>query len=141
MSPRKPPRVVFTNGCFDILHVGHARYLKDARALGEVLVVGINSDSSVKQLKGPTRPIQDENDRAELLSCLGSVDFVVVFGEQTPQKLIEAVNPDILVKGGDWAVESIVGASFVLSKGGEVKALPFHPGRSTTKLLEKMGGD
>lgn len=138
MSPRRPPRVVFTNGCFDILHIGHARYLRDAKALGDILVVGLNSDDSVKRLKGPERPIQDESDRGELLSHLSSVDFVTTFNEDTPLDLIEAVVPDILVKGGDWPVSSIVGSSFVLAKGGEVKSLPFHPGHSTTKLLEKM---
>jgi D-beta-D-heptose 7-phosphate kinase/D-beta-D-heptose 1-phosphate adenosyltransferase len=141
MSPRKPPRVVFTNGVFDILHVGHARYLRDARALGELLVVGVNSDASVKTLgKGDDRPIQHQEDRAELLASLGSVDFVVIFDDSTPAALIEAVAPDVLVKGGDWKPEQIVGSKFVLARGGEVKSLPFHPGHSTTKLLEKMEG-
>ena len=134
----RPPRIVFTNGCFDILHVGHARYLQEARALGDILVVGINSDASVRLLKGPSRPIQDEGDRSELLASLSAVDYVVVFSEQTPEKLIEAIAPDILVKGGDWAIESIVGANFVMSRGGQVRALQFHPGRSTTKLLERI---
>jgi rfaE bifunctional protein nucleotidyltransferase chain/domain len=134
----QPLRVVFTNGCFDILHVGHARYLNEARALGDLLVVGMNSDASVRQLKGPTRPIQDEGDRSELLASLGAVDYVVIFNDHTPEKLIEALQPNILVKGGDWAIESIVGANFVLSHGGQVKALQFHPGRSTTKLLERI---
>jgi len=138
MSPRRPPKIVFTNGCFDILHVGHARYLRDARALGDILVVGLNSDASVSRIKGPERPIQHESDRGELLSSLAAVDFVVLFNEDTPLELIEAVQPDVLVKGGDWPVNSIVGASYVLAKGGEVKALPFHPGHSTTKLLERM---
>ncbi len=139
MSPRKPPRVVFTNGCFDILHVGHARYLKDARALGDVLVVGVNSDASVKRLgKGDDRPIQNEKDRVELISALGSVEFAVIFDEETPQELIEAVQPDVLVKGGDWKPEQIVGSKFVLARGGEVKSLPFHPGHSTTSLLERI---
>jgi D-beta-D-heptose 7-phosphate kinase/D-beta-D-heptose 1-phosphate adenosyltransferase len=138
MSPRRPPKIVFTNGCFDILHVGHARYLRDARALGDILVVGLNSDASVQRLKGPERPIQHESDRGELLSSLGAVDFVVLFDEDTPLELIEEVGPDVLVKGGDWPVDSIVGASYVKAKGGDVKALPFHPGHSTTKLLERM---
>lgn len=138
MSPRRPPRVVFTNGCFDILHVGHARYLRDARMLGDVLVVGLNSDASVKRLKGETRPIQVESDRAELLASLAVVDFVVVFEDDTPLTLIEQVAPDILVKGGDWAPEKIVGSSFVLARGGEVKSLPFHPGRSTTEILKRI---
>lgn len=138
MSPRRPPRIVFTNGCFDILHVGHARYLRDARALGDLLVVGINSDASVKRLKGPERPIQTEMDRAELLASLGVVDAVVLFTEDTPRELIEKVAPDILVKGGDWPVDKIEGSKFVLARGGEVKSLPFHPGHSTTSLLERI---
>lgn len=138
LSPRRPPRVVFTNGCFDILHVGHVRYLRDARALGDILVVGLNSDASVKRLKGAERPVQVESDRAELLSSLAAVDYVVLFEDDTPLSLIEAVAPDILVKGGDWAPEKIVGAKFVLARGGEVKSLPFHPGRSTTSILERI---
>lgn len=138
MSPRKPPRVVFTNGCFDILHVGHTRYLRDAKALGDVLVVGVNSDASVRGLKGPERPIQNEEDRAELLASLASVDYVVIFSEPTPSALIEQVAPDVLVKGGDWPVEKIEGSKFVLARGGEVKSLPFHPGRSTTTLIERI---
>lgn len=138
MSPRRPPRVVFTNGCFDILHVGHARYLREARALGDLLIVGVNSDSSVRGLKGPERPIQNENDRAELLASLGSVDFAVIFAESTPNKLIEAVAPDVLVKGGDWPVDKIEGSKFVLARGGEVRSLPFHPGHSTTALIERI---
>lgn len=138
MSPRRPPRVVFTNGCFDILHVGHARYLRDARALGDLLVVGVNTDASVKRLKGPERPIQTESDRAELLTHLGAVDYAVLFDEDTPLELIEAVEPDVLVKGGDWAPEQIVGSKFVLARGGDVKSLPFHPGHSTTSLIERI---
>jgi D-beta-D-heptose 7-phosphate kinase/D-beta-D-heptose 1-phosphate adenosyltransferase len=138
MSPRRLPKVVFTNGCFDILHVGHARYLKDARALGDLLVVGLNSDESVRGLKGPQRPIQTQADRGELLASLAAVDFVVVFGEATPNQLIEQVAPDVLVKGGDWPVEKIEGHKFVLARGGEVKSLPFHPGHSTTSLIERI---
>jgi len=141
MSPRKPPRIVFTNGVFDILHVGHSRYLRDARALGDVLVVAVNSDASVKTLgKGDDRPIQTEDDRAELLSHLAAVDFVILFDENTPEKLVEQVAPDVLVKGGDWKPEQIAGSKFVLARGGEVKALPFHPGHSTTNLLARMDG-
>ena len=139
-SPRLPPKVVFTNGCFDILHVGHTRYLKDARALGDLLVVGVNTDASVKRLKGEQRPIQCEEDRAEILAALAAVDYVVLFGEDTPRDLIEKVSPDVLVKGGDWPVEKIEGSKFVLAKGGEVKSLPFHPGRSTTTLIQKIEG-
>ena len=141
MSPRKPPRVVFTNGVFDILHVGHARYLKAARGLGDILVVGLNSDSSVRTLgKGSDRPIQHQDDRAELLAHLAAVDFVVIFDASTPEALIEKIVPDVLVKGGDWKPEQILGSKFVLARGGEVHSLPFHPGHSTTKLLAKMQG-
>lgn len=138
LSPRRLPKVVFTNGCFDILHVGHARYLKEARALGDLLVVGMNTDASVKRLKGPERPIQSESDRSELLASLTAVDFVILFDEDTPTRLIEKVAPDILVKGGDWPVEKIEGHKFVLARGGEVKSLAFHPGHSTTSLIERI---
>jgi D-glycero-beta-D-manno-heptose 1-phosphate adenylyltransferase len=139
MSSRRPPRVVFTNGCFDILHVGHSRYLKDARALGDILVVGVNSDASVKRLgKGDDRPIQNEKDRVELIAALAAVDFAVVFDEDTPLELIEAVAPDVLCKGGDWKPEQIVGSKFVLARGGDVQSLPFHPGHSTTSLLARI---
>ncbi len=131
-------RVVFTNGCFDILHVGHVRYLQDAKAEGDVLVVGLNSDSSVRGLKGPDRPVQSQNDRAEILAALASVDFVVIFDEPTPEKLIHEVRPDVLVKGGDYRIETIVGASFVQSYGGAVKALRFVPGSSTSSIIERI---
>lgn len=130
-------KVVFTNGCFDLLHVGHVRYLQEARRLGDILVVGVNSDASVKRLKGPTRPVQIENDRAEILAALGAVDFTVIFTEDTPENLIHKVRPDILVKGGDWKIDSIVGAPFVMSYGGKVMSLQFVDGKSTTKLIEK----
>lgn len=130
-------KIVFTNGCFDLLHVGHVRYLQEAKKLGDVLVVGVNSDASVKRLKGPTRPVQIEADRAEILAALGAVDFTVIFTEDTPAQLIEAVRPDILVKGGDWKVEQIVGSDFVLSHGGKVMSLQFVDGKSTTKLIER----
>jgi rfaE bifunctional protein nucleotidyltransferase chain/domain len=130
-------KIVFTNGCFDLLHVGHVRYLQEARSLGDALVVGINSDASVKRLKGPTRPIQIENDRAEILAALGCVDFTVIFTEDTPENLIQKVRPDILVKGGDWKISDIVGAPFVQSYGGQVMSLQFINGKSTTKLIEK----
>lgn len=134
---RKNRKIVFTNGCFDILHVGHIRYLKEAKSLGDILVVGVNTDNSVKKLKGPARPIQNENDRAEILSSLESVDFVVLFSEETPEKLIHSVRPDILVKGGDWKIQDIVGSDFVLSYGGEVRSLQFVNGKSTTSIIEK----
>jgi D-beta-D-heptose 7-phosphate kinase/D-beta-D-heptose 1-phosphate adenosyltransferase len=130
-------KIVFTNGCFDLLHVGHVRYLQEARALGDVLVIGVNSDASVKRLKGPTRPVQVENDRAEILAALGCVGFSVIFTEDTPENLIKKVKPDILVKGGDWKIDQIVGGPFVASYGGQVMSLQFIDGKSTTKLIEK----
>ncbi|PIT99359.1 MAG: D-glycero-beta-D-manno-heptose 1-phosphate adenylyltransferase [Bdellovibrionales bacterium CG10_big_fil_rev_8_21_14_0_10_45_34] len=136
-EPDRLAKVVFTNGCFDLLHVGHVRYLKQARSLGDILVVGVNTDSSVKRLKGPSRPIQNENDRAEILSSLECVDLVCLFTEETPIELIKKVRPDILVKGGDWAPEKIVGYDFVHSYGGIVKSLSFIDGRSTTRIIEK----
>lgn len=133
-------KLVFTNGCFDLLHFGHVTYLQEARALGGALIVAINSDRSVRALKGPTRPIQSENDRAAILAALGCVDFVTVFDEPTPLELIKTIMPNILVKGGDWKPESIVGSDVVLKSGGEVKSLPFHAGRSTTQIVEKIFG-
>lgn len=130
-------KIVFTNGCFDLLHVGHVRYLQEAKRLGDVLVVGVNSDASVKRLKGPSRPVQVENDRAEILAALGCVDFTVIFTEDTPEKLIQNVKPDVLVKGGDWKIEQIVGSDFVIANGGKVMSLQFVDGKSTTKLIEK----
>lgn len=130
-------KIVFTNGCFDLLHVGHVRYLQEARSLGDALVVGVNSDDSVKRLKGPTRPVQTESDRAEILAALAAVDFTVIFTEDTPENLIKKVHPDILVKGGDWKIDQIVGAPFVLSYGGQVMSLQFVDGKSTTKIIEK----
>ena len=130
-------KIVFTNGCFDLLHVGHVRYLQAAKALGDILVVALNSDASVKKLKGPTRPVQSENDRAEILAALGCVDYTLLFGEETPEKIIRLVKPDILAKGGDWKVEQIVGALYVQSYGGKVFSLAFIEGQSTTRLIEK----
>ena len=135
---RSAKKIVFTNGCFDLLHVGHVRYLQQARKLGDLLVVGINSDDSVRRLKGPTRPVQNERDRGEILSALGCVDYVCLFAEDTPLKLIELVRPNILAKGGDWPIEKIVGAEFVIASGGEVHSLSFVEGKSTTYLVEKM---
>jgi D-glycero-beta-D-manno-heptose 1-phosphate adenylyltransferase len=133
-------KIVFTNGCFDILHVGHVRYLAEARACGDVLVVGLNSDASVKQLKGPSRPLQKEEERAEILLALKSVNYTIIFDQPTPLELIQAIEPDVLVKGGDWPIESIVGADVVLARGGEVKSLSFIEGRSTTAVVKKMQG-
>ena len=132
-------RIVFTNGCFDILHVGHVTYLEQARALGDLLFVGLNSDSSVRSLnKGPDRPIQLQNDRAKILLALKAVDFVSIFDESTPLELIKEVCPDILVKGGDWRPDQIVGSDFVLARGGKVLSLPFVKGHSTSAILEKV---
>lgn len=130
-------KIVFTNGCFDLLHIGHVRYLKQAQELGDVLIVGINTDVSVRQLKGPTRPIQNENDRAEILASLKWVNHTVLFGEETPLQLIQQIRPDILVKGGDWQIHQIVGSDFVISYGGRVQSLQFVNGRSTTSIIEK----
>lgn len=130
-------KIVFTNGCFDLLHVGHVRYLSEAKKLGDILIVGVNSDDSVKRLKGPSRPIQNQQDRAEILKSLKSVDETVIFTEDTPQNLIEQIKPDVLVKGGDWSVDQIVGGRFVQSYGGQVCSLTFIDGKSTTKIIEK----
>lgn len=130
-------KIVFTNGCFDLLHVGHVRYLSEAKKLGDFLVVGVNSDESVKRLKGPTRPIQNQSDRAEILKSLKSVDETVIFSEDTPEELIQKIRPDILVKGGDWSVDQIVGGHFVQSYGGKVCSLTFVDGKSTTQIIEK----
>lgn len=135
---RKGKKIVFTNGCFDLLHVGHVRYLQQARSLGDFLVVALNTDASVKRLKGPDRPVQTEEDRAEIMAALECVNAVTFFDDPTPIQVIERVRPDILVKGGDWPVEKIVGADFVMKNGGSVQSLPFHPGRSTTGLIEKI---
>lgn len=131
-------KIVFTNGCFDLLHVGHVRYLQEARALGDRLVVALNTDSSVRKLKGPSRPVQHEADRAEIMAALACVDHVTLFDEPTPLRLIELLLPDVLVKGGDWTPDKIVGAAEVLANGGEVRSLKFQPGYSTTAIIEKF---
>jgi rfaE bifunctional protein nucleotidyltransferase chain/domain len=130
--------IVFTNGCFDLLHYGHIQYLADARELGDRLVVGLNASESVSRLKGPHRPINDERTRAHVLAALSMVDLVVVFGEETPIELVRALMPDFLVKGGDWKPEQIVGSDLVLAAGGEVRSLPFAEGYSTTNLEQKI---
>ena len=135
---RKGKTFVFTNGCFDLLHVGHVRYLKEAKALGDILVVGLNSDESVRQLKGSNRPIQSENDRSEILAALESVDYITLFSHNTPLHLIHALKPDILVKGGDWDLKKIVGSDFVFSYGGRVQSLNWIRESSSTKLIEKI---
>lgn len=130
--------VVFTNGCFDILHYGHIKYLSEAKDLGDRLVVGVNSDASVSRLKGPTRPLQDQQSRAELLSHLEMVDIAIIFDEDTPLQLIENINPQFLVKGGDYEIKDIVGADFVKKNGGTVKKLKFATGYSTSNIIEKI---
>jgi D-beta-D-heptose 7-phosphate kinase/D-beta-D-heptose 1-phosphate adenosyltransferase len=133
---RKGKRIVFTNGCFDILHVGHVRYLEQAKSLGDVLVVGINSDRSVRDLKGPRRPILPVEERGEILSGLGCTDYVTVFDEPTPFELISLLQPDVLVKGGDWTPEQVVGREVVEGSGGRVVILPFVEGSSTTNIID-----
>jgi len=131
--------IVFTNGCFDLMHVGHTRYLQAAKALGDVLVVGVNTDASVRSLdKAPDRPIVPEAQRAEVLAALACVDFVVLFPEPDPHALIAALQPDVLVKGGDWALDRIVGRDIVEARGGVVKTVPLVPGLSTTALIHRI---
>jgi rfaE bifunctional protein nucleotidyltransferase chain/domain len=138
---RAGKKVVFTNGCFDLLHLGHIRYLQQARALGDLLVVGVNSDASVRRLhKGPERPLVPAKERAEVLAALDCVDFVIIFDAATPLQLIRALGPDVLVKGGDWAVAAIVGREAVEGRGGKVVAIPLVKGRSTTALIAKIRG-
>jgi rfaE bifunctional protein nucleotidyltransferase chain/domain len=131
-------RIVFTNGVFDLLHPGHLRYLQQARELGDALVVGVNSDRSVRAIKGESRPVTPENERAEMLAALGCVDVVVVFDEDTPLSLIERLQPDVLVKGADWPEESMIGRDIVETRGGRVVRVPFEAGHSTTSIIEKI---
>jgi D-glycero-beta-D-manno-heptose 1-phosphate adenylyltransferase len=130
--------VVFTNGVFDLLHPGHVRYLADARAQGDALIVAVNSDRSVRAIKGPTRPINGEQERAEVLSALSSVDAVVIFDEDDPLAIISAIQPDVLVKGADWAADRIIGRDVVEARGGRVVRIEFAPGFSTTSMIEKI---
>jgi len=138
LEKNKNSKIVFTNGCFDILHSGHVHYLNEAKALGDVLFVGLNSDASVRRLKGEDRPVNDESERQYVLSNLKAVDFVEIFTEDTPYNLIKEVNPNILVKGGDWKPENIVGSDIVLKNGGQVISLKFIEGRSTTGIIKKI---
>lgn len=131
-------RITFTNGCFDLLHIGHVLYLEEAKSLADVLIVGLNSDHSVRRLKGPSRPIQDEYNRSHVLAALASVDMVIVFEEDTPRELIEMVQPDVLVKGGDWQVNEIAGSDIVLARGGMVRSLSFQEGYSTSRIEQKI---
>jgi D-glycero-beta-D-manno-heptose 1-phosphate adenylyltransferase len=131
-------RVVFTNGCFDLLHVGHVRYLQAARALGDALLVAINSDRAVRELKGAARPVLNEQERAEVLAALAAVDYVTVFDELSPRRLIAALLPDVLVKGGDYALDEIHGREETEASGGRVVALPYVAGASTTDIIERI---
>ncbi len=131
-------KIVFTNGCFDIIHPGHISYLKNAKEFGDILVIGLNSDSSVKKSKGDLRPIIPQKERMNVLLSLVFVDFVILFEEETPLNLIKAIKPDFLVKGGDWNIKNIVGADFTKSYGGKVKNIKFKKGYSTSLLIEKI---
>ena len=130
--------IVFTNGCFDILHYGHAKYLEDAKKKGDILVVGVNSDSSMRRIKGWLRPLVNEKDRTRLIAALESVDYVITFGESTPFNLIKRIKPDVLIKGSDWKRANIVGANLVRSYGGRVLTVALVKGRSTTNLIKKI---
>ena len=131
-------RVAFTNGCFDLLHRGHVHVLRAARACADLLIVGINSDQSVKQIKGPARPVLPESDRCELVGAMEMVDFVVLFNEPDPYSLISAIRPDVLVKGGDWNTDKIIGADLVEEAGGRVVVVPYIKGFSTTEIIERI---
>lgn len=132
--------LVFTNGCFDIIHAGHVRYLAEARKLGDCLIVGLNSDRSVKELKGPTRPINHQDDRAEVIAALAAVDYVVIFDERTAETLISEIKPDIYVKGGDYCIADIPEAHVVANNGGKTVLIPEVPGRSSTNMIKKITG-
>ena len=134
----KGKKVIFTNGCFDVLHKGHAHLLREAAALGDIMVVALNSDDSVTRLKGEGRPVNNLQDRAEMLSYFSSVDWVVSFEEDTPEELIKVISPDVLVKGGDYSPEEIVGADFIKQRGGQVKVIPFVEGYSTSKIISSI---
>lgn len=131
-------KIVFTNGCFDIIHAGHIRYLSEAKKTGDILVIGLNSDSSVKRLKGDNRPVNEQYARAEVLAYMGDVDMVVIFDEDTPYELIKLIVPDALVKGGDWSADNIIGSDIVLKNKGVVKSLSYIEGFSTSKVIEKI---
>ena len=135
---RQGKKIAFTNGCFDILHVGHVRYLQEAKKEGDVLVLALNSDRSVRSIKGDKRPIVPEGERADVLAALACIDYVTIFDEETPLALIETLRPDVLIKGGDWAEENIVGRDSVRSWGGCVIVIPEIEGASTTNIIEKI---
>jgi len=135
---RSRKRIVFTNGVFDLLHVGHVQYLQKARSFGDILILGLNTDASVRRLKGPDRPLQSQKDRATILLALECVDYVVTFGEDTPDKLIREIKPDVLVKGADYKLSEIVGADFVKANGGKVRRVRLSPGRSSSLLIKLL---
>jgi len=135
----KNKKIVFTNGCFDILHIGHARYLYAAREMGDFLIVAMNSDRSVKAIKGPDRPIMNQSERSEMLASLECVDMVVIFDEDNPLEVIRYLMPDILVKGGDWKEEDIIGADEVRSAGGQIRSIPYINGYSTSGIIKRIG--
>lgn len=135
---QKGQSVVFTNGCFDLLHRGHVHILREARASGDLLIVGINSDTSVRSIKGPLRPILPQTDRIELIAAMEMVDYVVLFDEPDPYRVIAAIKPNVLAKGGDWSAEKIVGADIVEQNGGRVAVIPYLPGFSTTEIIERI---
>lgn len=132
--------VVFTNGCFDILHAGHVRYLNAAKELGDILIIGLNSDSSVSALKGPTRPVNSEDDRAEVIAGLQAVDYVVIFGDATAERMVATIKPDIYVKGGDYTVDKLPEAQVAAAYGGKTILIPEVPGRSSSNIIKKIAG-
>ena len=140
LKNNKSKKIVFTNGCFDILHLGHIEYLNEAKAQGDVLIIGLNSDSSIKTIKGSDRPINNQNDRMAMLLNLKAVDCVQIFSEETPETIIKLIKPNVLVKGGDWKPEQILGSDFVLANGGEVKSLLFKEGYSTSNIIRSIQG-
>jgi D-beta-D-heptose 7-phosphate kinase/D-beta-D-heptose 1-phosphate adenosyltransferase len=131
-------KIVFTNGCFDILHYGHVKYLQEAKSKGDLLIVGLNSDRSVRRLKGKNRPIMPQRERAKILTALSCVDYCIIFNDDTPLRLIKALQPDILVKGSDWKKEKIVGSDFTLARGGKVLTIPYVKNLSTTNVIKKI---
>ncbi len=131
-------KIVFTNGCFDILHAGHVSYLTQAKRFGDILVLGLNSDASVRKIKGPSRPLNSEKDRAAVLAGLEAIDLIVIFNEPTPASLIRALEPDVLVKGSDWKLQDIAGAKEVILAGGKVRRIPLVKGRSTSNILKRL---
>lgn len=135
---KKKKRIVLTNGCFDILHYGHVRYLEEAKSKGDCLVVCLNSDESVRKVKGEKRPFIDQNDRAHLLAALESVDYVTIFDEETPLEIVRKLLPDILIKGGDWKKNEIIGSDVVMKAGGKVLTIPFVEGRSSSGIIDKI---